>query len=100
MITEILGIFITVFLIDHVIQQREKKEKLKILKSAYLQFKRPAHDILNLLNTIYKASSETKPEKLNEFYKETFSRDDFFESIQYLDFMKKAPITPTQNWAN
>jgi hypothetical protein len=100
LITEILGIFITVFLIDYVIQEREKKEKQKILQSAFHQFKRPIREILGLLVIIYKSTCKSKPEDLKKTYKEILSTDDFYKTIKYLDFMKKAPITPTANWAN
>ncbi|WP_300565431.1 hypothetical protein [Flavobacterium sp.] len=99
LITEILGIFITVFLIDRAIQSREKKEKLKILQSAYIQFRNPVMKMLDFLITAYKASCDTKPEDLKFTYKQILSTDEFYEAIKFLDFKNKAPITPTTNWS-
>ncbi|MFV8354937.1 hypothetical protein ACNQGB_01980 [Flavobacterium sp. XS1P32] len=100
LVTEILGIFITVFLIDYVIQEREKKEKTKILKSAFHQFKRPVNDILHLFVEIYKATCEFKPQNLNTNYKEILSTEEFYETIKLFDYVKNAPIFPTRTWAS
>ena len=98
LITEIIGIFITVFLIDYVIQEREKQEKIKILKNAYKEFRRPTVGLLNLLISIYKATSQKVPEALKTTYSEILSTEDFYKAIPYLDFMRAAPVMPSTTW--
>ena len=100
LITEIIGIFITVFLIDSAIRLRDKKEKNEILKNALIQLKRPIQCQLNILLQIYKASCIQKPIDLKTNYKELFETDDFYNSIQYLDFKKQAPVSPKTDWVH
>lgn len=99
LLTTILGILITVFLIENVISNREKREKANILKNALIQFKRPTNKLMYLLVTIYKASCMEKPSDLKESYKDLFSTDDFYSNIQFLDFKKKAPIAAHIDWS-
>lgn len=99
LLTTILGILITVFLIDYVISKREKTERVNILKNALIQFKRPTNKLMHLLVTIYKASSPEMPPD-SKSYKDLFSTDHFYSNIQYLDFKKKAPITSHIDWAH
>lgn len=99
LITEIIGILVTILLIDRALRSKEKREKDKIIKSAFVQFKRPAKNVLNLLVKIYKATCESKPEKLTTNYKDLFSTNLFFETIQYLDFKLEAPVVPKQQWS-
>ena len=99
LITEIIGILVTILLIDQALRSKEKREKDKIIKSAFVQFKRPANEFLYLLLRIYKATCESKPENLNNNYKDIFSTNHFFETIQYLDFKLEAPVIPRQQWS-
>ncbi len=98
LITEIIGIFITVFLIDYVIQEREKRERIKILKNAFKEFKRPTVKLLYLLTSIYKATCEKVPEDLKSTYPEILGTEDFYNSIPHLDFMRSAPVMPSTTW--
>jgi uncharacterized membrane protein YhaH (DUF805 family) len=100
LITEIVGIFLTVFLIDLVIKRRENKEKKNILKNTYTQYKRPAQTLLYFFAKVYKASTLERPSEWDTDYKTLFSTDQFYTSIRYLDFMKKAPVTPNTDWLN
>ena len=61
LITEIVGIFLTVFLIDLVIKRRENKKKKNILKNTYTQYKRPAQTLLYFFAKVYKASTLERP---------------------------------------
>ncbi|PZX46938.1 hypothetical protein [Algoriphagus chordae] len=100
LITEILGIFITVLLIDLVIKRKDDREKKKILKNTFAQFKIPAQNLLSFFASIYKASTDTKPKEWNTDYKSLLSTEQFYDSIKHLDFLKTAPVTPSTNWIN
>lgn len=100
LITEIIGMFLTVLLIDLVLKRREKKEKRNILKNIYSQYKIPAHSLLRFFAIIYKASSKEKPPEWNTDYKTLLATEHFYDSITYLDFLKKAPVSPTTDWIN
>lgn len=98
LITEIVGIFLTVFLIDLVIKRRENKEKRNLLKNTYTQYKRPAQTLLYFFTTVYKASSLEKPSEWDTDYKTVLSTEQFYNSIRHLDFLKPAPVTPKADW--
>ncbi len=98
LITEIVGIFLTVILIDLVLKRREQKEKLDILKNTYSQYRRPAQRLLSYFASIYKASTTQKPNEWNTDYKTLLSTQQFYEDIKYLDFLKPAPVIPTTDW--
>ena len=100
LITEIIGIFLTVLLIDLVIKRREKKEKKNILKNAYSQYRIPAQKLLSFFAIIYKASSKEKPPEWNTDFKTLLTTEEFYDSITHLDFLKKAPVSPTTDWIN
>lgn len=100
LITEIIGILLTVLLIDFAIKRREKKEKHDILKNTYAQYKRPARRLLQYFASIYKASTIETPVEWNTDFKTLLSAKQFYESVRYLDFLKPAPVTPKTDWIN
>lgn len=100
LISEIIGIIFTVLLIDFSVKKRENKEKKNILKNTYIQYKRPAGNLLHFFATAYKSSTLSKPYEWDTDYKKLLSTEQFYNSIEYLDFLKPAPVTPQTDWVN
>lgn len=98
LITEIIGIFITIFFIDLVLKNKERREQTKILKNVFSQFKRPTRNLLNLFVKFYKAASLEVPSDSNTNFRTILSSEKFYNNVQYLDFLKPAPVVPHQAW--
>ena len=100
LITEIIGIFLTVFFIDFVLRRKEEKEKKKLLSNIYAQYLISAKRLLDFFAVAYKASTLNKPSEWDTDFKTLFSNPEFYSSLKHLDFLKNAPIAPTANWLN
>jgi hypothetical protein len=89
--TEILGILLTVFLIDAVIRRNEEKERVMARSLAFQQLGLPLRHQLGVLHNLYKASITNPPEKPPVEVEELFSPS-YFVQIAFLDFSKPAPL--------
>ncbi|MDD3653912.1 MAG: hypothetical protein PHO01_06985 [Desulfotomaculaceae bacterium] len=97
--TEVLGIIITVFVIDYLIDKKEEDERYKRQAVAIKRMRVPLIHHIHTLFNIFKASIEKEPDKKYNTLSDLFD-DFYFEQIQYLDFSMEAPILPKTNWVN
>ena len=95
--TEILGILLTVFLIDAVIRRNEEKERARIRTLAFQQLRIPLVHHLGVLQGIYKASIANLPEHLPAEVKDLFEPG-YFVQIAFFDISKTAPLTSAVSW--
>jgi hypothetical protein len=95
--TEIVGILLTVGLIDAVIRRREAREQRRYKSVALQQLFSPLRDHLRLLFDIYKASVQKKPDKEISRVEDLFS-DDYFEQLKRFDLAGPAPVTLPILW--
>ena len=98
LISELLGILLTVFLIDKVIEKNQENERKKYKEVAFRQLRGAIYKHLMLLANIFKASALTLPEKRKFENVREFFDDKFIEQIAYLDFSALAPVTPDRQW--
>jgi hypothetical protein len=84
--TEILGILLTVLLIDAVIRRKEERERAWYRRIALQQLRIPLTKHLQLLSDMYKASVERKPDREISSLGDLFS-EDYFEQITYFNAM-------------
>ena len=95
--TEVIGILLTVFLIDIIIKMKEERERIKRQEIGLKQLKVNLLNHLHLLFNIYKASVESKPNDLNMKASHFFD-ENYYQEIKYFDFSKNAPVTSNINW--
>ena len=89
--TEIIGIFLTVFLIDAVIRRNEERERLRVRKVAMQQLRLPLVLQLQVLHGMYKTAIQHAPEILPTEVRNLFTKD-YFAQIAFLDLSKPAPL--------
>ena len=82
--TEIVGILLTVFLIDAVLRRREDREQARYRSLALRQLWRPLNRQADLFSNIYKASAERRPKREISSVSELFD-EDYFNAIERLD---------------
>lgn len=92
--TEIMGILLTVFLIDTVIRRNEAKKRARAKALAFQQLRIPLLHQISVLQGLYKASVTNLPEKLPVELEELFGPS-YFVQIAFLDFSKPAPLAST-----
>ena len=95
--TEILGILLTVFLIDAVIRRNQEKERDRIRTLAFQQLRIPLIHQLTVLQGIYKASIANLPENLPTEVNDLFGPG-YFVQIAFFDFSKTAPLASAAPW--
>lgn len=88
--TEILGILLTVLLIDAVIKRKEARDQKRYRRIALQQLRIPLFHHLRLLANMYKASVERKPDREISNLRDLFS-EDYFEQITYFNAMGPSP---------
>lgn len=96
--TEVIGILLTVVLIDSVLRLKETREKQQLLKNSLIQLRPPINRCLHLILNMYKASKKEKTENLKSDFSELFTDKDFFDEIRNLDIFSNAPVTPKCDW--
>lgn len=97
--TEVIGILLTVFLIDIVIRRHEEKERAMYKRVAFQQMRIPIRRHFSLLFGIYKASVAEAAARPVATPSELFDGD-YFEQLKQFDFSKEAPTAPKQPWMN
>ncbi len=88
--TEIIGILLTVGLIDAVLRRREERERQRYRSLALRQFWRPLNRQFDLLFNLYKATVERKPEREISEVSNLFD-EDYFEQVARLDAAADGP---------
>lgn len=89
--TEILGIVLTVLLIDVVIRKKEQVERERVVNVAFAQLRVALQQHIVILLNMYKASAEHAPHPLPDRL-ETLFGPDYFVQIAFLDLSKPAPV--------
>lgn len=94
--TEVLGILLTVLLIDAVIRKNERSERERVVKIAFVQMSLPLRRHVAMLLGMYKAAvahaPQSPPEKLS-----TLFGPDYSVQLAFLDFAKTAPLLNVHN---
>lgn len=88
----VLGILLTVVLIDTVIRRNENRERSRIRRIAFQQLRRPLLRHLQVLYGMYKASAARPPEVRSADIRGLFD-DCYFAELAFLDFSKPAPVS-------
>ena len=96
--TEIIGILLTIFLIDSVLRRNEQKEKLKQQSNALHQIRFPLVRHLHLMFDIYKSSIISQPKDVKSDYSDILLSDNYYDSIRFFDFNTLAPVSPNALW--
>lgn len=89
--TEVVGILLTVILIDSVIRGNELEERKRVNTVAFQQLRIPLVHQLQMLHGMYKAAATHPPEKKPVAASELFT-DSYFVQLAFLDFSKPAPV--------
>lgn len=95
--TEVLGILLTVWLIEAVIRKNELKEKERIKTLAASQVRLPLLHHVTMLTGIYKASLASAPLNPPMELAQLFGPH-YAIQLQYFDFAKLAPTVYPQTW--
>ncbi|MCM1988033.1 hypothetical protein [Methanococcoides seepicolus] len=96
--TEIIGILLTVILINSILDFNEKRERDKIRKIAYRRLKKPFERHLRLFKSMCEASIDTKPNKSYGCDSGLFD-EAFYSQMALFDFSNEAPVYPSRLWA-
>jgi len=89
--TEVLGILLTVLLIDAVIRRKDQAERDRVVKVAFVQLRIGLQQHVGVLQSMYKASISHPPHNLPKTLNELFGPD-YFVQVAFLDFSKPAPL--------
>lgn len=100
LLTEIVGVFLTFLLLESYINHRDKKQfehKRQIaLRSLSIAIRRHFGTIFNM----FKASSIKDGKSTHKLTNpNNFINEEFYNTISYLDFSAKAPVTGNITWA-
>jgi hypothetical protein len=102
LVTEILGILLTVAFIDRVLRAREESEeyerRIKYQTIALRHLRIPLLNHLRMFTNIFRAVSESAPVKPYESTHDLFDRV-YFTNLPLLDFSKDAPLLG-QKWSD
>lgn len=89
--TEIVGILLTVWLVDAVLRRNELLERTRIRRVIFTQLRRAIQSQLMILQSMYKAAAAHSPENLPQSVSQLFGPD-YYVQIAFLDFSKPAPL--------
>jgi hypothetical protein len=90
--TTVLGIVLTVVLIDAVIQRNQDRDRNRVRRVAFLQMRIPLLNHLHLLNDMYKAATPVAPSDRPLDIGSLFNQR-YFSEVAFLDFAKPAPVS-------
>lgn len=90
--TEVIGIGLTIFLIDKVVERQQNKERERYRQVAIQRLRNPLTRHVGFLFEMFKACVKSKPKKEFVNVSDLFNKT-FFDEISHLDFAKPAPIT-------
>jgi len=96
--TEIIGILLTIFLIDRIIKKNEENERKNLQKVVQRLLISPVNRHYDLWFNIYKATILELPAKDLTDPRELFNGD-FYSKIAFLDITKNSPVYPERDWA-
>lgn len=98
-ISELIGIFLTVAVVDHIFALERKKEAEKFKFIAYKKLKFPLQKIFQLFSDSIKASLNPNKDydSLPDNFVDLFNSD-LVDEMQYLDFSQAAPVYGKSDW--
>jgi hypothetical protein len=94
-----LGILLTVWLIDAVIQKNEQTNRERVVKVAFSQMSLPLRRHVTMLLGMYKAALAHAPQTPPQTLQELFGPD-YVVQLAFLDLSKPAPILGPIPWYN
>ncbi len=89
--SEILGIFVTVEIIERIIKANQEKERQKYQRIALLQLRKALASHRRMLSLMFTATVPSKPDKEYVKVADLFD-DNYFEQTSRLDFLKPPPV--------
>lgn len=89
--TEVLGIFLTVWLIDTVIRKKEQSERERVMNVAFSQLRLPLRHHITMLVAMYKGALAHAPQPPPRDLTELFGPE-YAVQVAFLDFAKPAPL--------
>lgn len=93
--TEMLGVAVTVFIVDRLIQKRDEKRNIPQKLAAYEDVRLYASRYINFWTETYRLSvPEPDPETIEDF----FSEKGMSKILDYLNMDSEPNVTPTQKW--
>lgn len=93
----LVGSLIMIFLVDKIIERNRKSERVRVVRIALKRLRIPLVRHMELLCSIYKASTQSKPASLPTTFDDFFN-DNYYNEISLLDFSKEAPVIPKRDW--
>lgn len=100
--TEVIGIGLTIFLIDRVLQKQQEAELQRYKQVALQRLRSPLAHHAEFLFHMFKATVETEPKNALAEVSDLFNST-FFANVTRLDFLKPAPVSNalvgSPNWA-
>jgi hypothetical protein len=96
--TTVIGILLTVFLIDRVLRKQHDAELDKYRLVALRRLRGPIESHINMLQKIYMASAHKLPDPVWSSLEEFFSDDRLYETVLWFDALKPAPVEPEIQW--
>jgi hypothetical protein len=95
--TEMLGVLITIFVIDYLVKRREHKKQLPIKASIYKDTFKFFGQYITIFHSSYVVSV---PDELPENLEDFISENGIGKVFKYLDLNTKPRITPERTWFN
>ena len=93
--TEMLGVAVTVFIIDRLIQNREERRNIPQKLAAYEDVRLYTSRYISFWTSAFRASvPEKEPESIEEF----FSENGMTKILQYLYMDSEPNVTPPRKW--
>lgn len=89
--TAVLGILLTVLLIDEVIRRRDQAERNRVVKVAFAQLRTGLQNHIGVLQSMYKASTFGAPDGNPKTLDELFGPN-YVAQLAFLDLSKPAPL--------
>lgn len=91
--TEVIGIVVTVWLIDASLRRQAEAERKRVRAIAFSRLRTAVGSHLDILGQVYKAATPALPAPLPETYEAMFSGVGFYEALARLDFYAPAQVS-------
>jgi len=95
--TEVVGIFLTVLLIDRALRRQEREQQRKMARIAYQRLRRPLGDAVSFWFAVLKGCLPAKPAQIPCEFREILEPENL-QALMSFDAATKAPVHPEQLW--
>lgn len=95
--TEVLGIIITLILVERVLVAERERDRVRVARVAAALLRTPIFQLANAFSKMLKASFEEMPQPVPHTFKALF-RPDFTSELRYFDFARPAPTLYPNSW--